>query len=415
MIESPARTRLLLGDLGALLLDAGLSVTEVHTRLSQIAASVKAPVTVSVLPKEVFVADAASGETTTVQAAGTELSMRQTAIANRLAERVRLGLDSFADLPELIGDVRRITRRRPDMQMVIGSALVAAGLAVLFRCPWWAVVTSTIAGLVVGVCVIVIRRVPTSVAILPFVVAFVSTSLVGTTAQVFGLGPVPLYAVCAPVAVLVPGALITNALLELTAADVVTGSSRLMYGVIMLGFMAAGISAGARLTDTRLDESSARKLTEAPGLTGHLGWQAHPPTWLSWVGVVFLAVGVGAAFGAGFRLSAVALAVMTGVYAVLTVLGPVIGDIQATGVIACIVFAASQAVERRTPAIPSVAFFFPAFLLLVPGTVGLVALAASDTNGIALAVGTFVSLCIGVKVGEFVSAIGLPSRSGEAP
>lgn len=365
----------------------------------------------SVLPKDVFVVDSATGATTSEQATGAELSMRQTAVANRLVERVVRGLESFDDLPHEIEETRGRIRHYPDLQWIIGTALISTGLAIVFRCPWWAITTSAVVGLIVGSGIVLIRRAPASVAILPFVMSFVSTALVGGIAQLFNLGALPLFAVCAPVAILVPGALITNALLELTATDVVTGASRLVYGVIMLGFMAAGIVSGARLTDSHLDETSASKLTEAPGLIGDLGWQAIPPSWLSWLGVVLLAVGIGAGFGAGFRLSFVALTVMVGVYAALTLVAPIMGDVAATGVIAGVVFIASQAVERRTPEIPSVAFFFPAFLLLVPGTVGLVALTASDTHAMTVALSTFASLCIGVKVGELISAVRLPGRS----
>jgi hypothetical protein len=46
--------------------------------------------------------------------------------------------------------------------------------------------------------------------------------------------------------------------------------------------------------------------------------------------------------------------------------------------------------------------FRPAFLLLVPGTVGLVALASLGSSSAESAVLTFVSLCIGVKAGSVV-------------
>ncbi len=111
----------------------------------------------------------------------------------------------------------------------------------------------------------VLRRFREAVAIIPFLGAFVSTSIVGLVAAGTGFDHVPLFAVCAPVAVFVPGALITNALLELTAADIVTGSSRLVQGLITLGFMAAGIAAGSALTGLRVDPASAALVGEVAG------------------------------------------------------------------------------------------------------------------------------------------------------
>ena len=44
--------------------------------------------------------------------------------------------------------------------------------------------------------------------------------------------------------------------------------------------------------------------------------------------------------------------------------------------------------------------FLPAFLLLVPGSVALVALAAADVGALTSAMATFASLCIGTKLGS---------------
>jgi hypothetical protein len=51
-----------------------------------------------------------------------------------------------------------------------------------------------------------------------------------------------------------------------------------------------------------------------------------------------------------------------------------------------------------TLAVPATVSFQPAFLLLVPGTVGLVALASFDAAAPAAAPMIFISLCIGTKV-----------------
>jgi hypothetical protein len=54
-------------------------------------------------------------------------------------------------------------------------------------------------------------------------------------------------------------------------------------------------------------------------------------------------------------------------------------------------------------ALPSAATFQPAFLLLVPGTVGLVALASTDLGSLESSLMTFVSLCLGVKIGALLA------------
>ena len=403
-LRSDARASdVVFGDLGALLLDAGTSVTDVRAALEQVrdAASPGSRATFSVLPELVIVNEPdVPGAVTMSNAGSEELTFRQAAHASLLTQRLEKGTIALAAVPAQITRIRGIRRHHPALQWIAGSALISAGLAVLFRCPWWAIVVATLVGALVGLITRLMTRVPSAAAIIPFVATFVSTIVVGLSASWLDLGPVPLFAVCAPIAIIVPGALITNSLLELTAADIVTGSARLVYGIIILGFMTAGIIAGGALTGLRVNPDSAALVGEAAQVTTTgVGWEALPPLWLAWIGVVFVAIGIGLAFGAGFRLTLVNIVVMMCTYAVLALATPLVGSIVATGVAAAALFVAARLLEQLTLAVPATVSFQPAFLLLVPGTVGLVALASFDPEALSATPMTFVSLCIGTKVG----------------
>ncbi|GGR27306.1 hypothetical protein ACFOE1_06395 [Agromyces mediolanus] len=52
-----------------------------------------------------------------------------------------------------------------------------------------------------------------------------------------------------------------------------------------------------------------------------------------------------------------------------------------------------------------------AFLLLVPGTVGLVSLTTFDPAAVVAALLTFVSLCTGTKIGDAVSELVVHRRA----
>ena len=343
------RATLILGELGALLLEAGLSVTDVRTSLETVRDS-----------------SAIDGDDL-----------------------------SFSVLPEMV----IVTHTRTG-----AATVVTATTSDLFRCSWWAIVVTAVVGALVGVITTVLNRIQGAVAIVPFVATLTAATLVGALAHGAGLTQVPMFAVCAPIAIIVPGALITNALLELTARDIITGSARLLYGLIMLGFMTAGIAAGAALTGLRIDPNSAALVGEAAAANSVMGgWQALPPLWLSWVGVVILATGIGLAFGSGARLTVLNVIVMTGTYALLATLTPITGSIVATGVTAGMLLIAAQLIDRLTFAVPATVSFQPAFLLLVPGTVGLAALASSHGSTLGDATATFISLCIGTKVGAVVT------------
>lgn len=402
--DAPAE--IVLGRLGGLLLDAGMSVTDVRGSLEKAErATGDAGLTFSVLPQMVIVSDARTGATLVTTGTASELSQLQAAHANRLSQELANGSVPIRETAARIAEIKLMARRHPIVGDIAGTALLSGGLAVLFRCPWWAIVTAVFAGAIVGAITLLMKRHTEAAAIMPFVAALVSTVLVGGIVDAFGFGRAPLFAVCAPIAVLVPGALITNALLELTATDIITGSARLVYGLIVLGFMTAGIAAGGALTGLRLEPDSAALVGQISGVTAIHGgwWAALPPLWLSWVGVLVLALGVGLAFGSGPRLTALSILSMACTYALLLLLTPVAGKSVATGIAVAVLFVISRLIQRFTLAVPGSAFFQPAFLLLVPGTLGLVALAEFDGGAVAVALETFVGICIGTKVGALVA------------
>jgi len=402
MPQTPARQ---LGELGAALLDSGVSVTDIATSLERAAARHGVGrLDFAVLPELIMITEPYSGTTTVVQSRKQELTFRQAASVNRLAGRVEAGEVTLPEVGELIARIRAVVRTWPGLKWTLGTALLSLGLALLFRTPWWAVVLSFLVGGIVGAISKLLGRIGGAAAIMPFVVAFVSTAAVGAVAELLATGPVPLFAVCAPIAILVPGALITNALLELTASDIVTGASRLVYGLIVLGFMAAGITAGGALTGLHVDPGSVVLVGDAANATAlGPGWQELPPLWFSWVGVVFLALGIGLAFGSGRKLNAVNVLVMLGAYTMITVLTAPFGNLLAIGVTAASLFVAARLIERLTLSVPATVSFQPAFLLLVPGTIGLVALYSFDVESLITSLLTFASLCIGTKVGDVIS------------
>jgi hypothetical protein len=112
-----------------------------------------------------------------------------------------------------------------------------------------------------------------------------------------------------------------------------------------------------------------------------------------------LAIGLGLVFESGRWLTLASVVVMLGTYAVVAGTTPVWGGVVATGAAAAVLFVATRVVERIVPVMPATVSFRPAFLLLVPGTIGLVAVSTFDVQAIAVPVATFASLCIGTKLG----------------
>lgn len=393
--------------LGALLLEAGFSATDTRDALEEIRERIapEEELAFAVLPEAVFVSPlAGDGGAVLRMGFASSLSSRQSAMVSRMLHRLRDGRISIEQA--LGGEQERIrgaAMRMPLLRWVAGNALLAAGLAVLFRCPWWSVLVAALVAALMGAVAVLLQRVRPAAAIVPFLIALLSTVLVSESAALLGYSSVPLFAVCAPIAILVPGALITNALLELTATDIVTGAARLIYGVVQLGFMVAGIAAGSALIGLSIDEDSAFVLADVNGvISAGPAWASVPEPIFGWAGVAVLAVGIGLAFGAGYRLTAVSIAAMGIAYALLVAITPYWGSVPATGATAAVLFVIARLIERSSFAIPATITFQPAFLLLVPGTVGLVAIASLDVTPVTAALSVFVSLCIGTKLGSVI-------------
>ncbi|WIB11990.1 threonine/serine exporter family protein [Curtobacterium sp. MCPF17_052] len=184
---------MLLGTLGTLLLDAGSSVTDVRSALEKTrdAAGVGDGLAIGVLPALVIVSETATGAATIVNAEGIELSFRQSARANRLVLGLERGAIALAEIPARVRSIRQGTRPPAPLPWVLGNALTSAGLAVVFRVPWWAVLVALVVGALVGVIGLLLRRFREAVAVVPFLAAFCSTAVVGLVAASTGFDHVP--------------------------------------------------------------------------------------------------------------------------------------------------------------------------------------------------------------------------------
>lgn len=388
--------------LGAILLEAGESVTTVGASLQEVRTALELrTLEYSVFPTLVLVTESHTGATVSVTAR-TELTFREAAVANQLPSQLRRGQVRLDQVPELAHSMRSRSKPRSFWRTVLGNAVTAASFATLFQSPWWAILTALVVGVIVGMIMGVFERSRPGVALQPFVVSFISTVLIGLASTWFSFPNISLFAVVAPVVVLVPGSVIAKALLEVTSADVISGAARMVGGLMMMGFMLAGIAAGSVLTGLAVDPTTSSLVGEITRPTQHGGWESTPPLWAVWLGVIGLAAGVSIIFQAGTKLSLASALIMCAAYAAALLFTPVLGAAVAIGAAAGVVFLAAKTLERLHPALPAAVTFFPAFLLFVPGTVALVSLATQSQGAVMAALTSFLSLCIGIHVGGLV-------------
>ncbi|MDH6182421.1 uncharacterized membrane protein YjjP (DUF1212 family) [Microbacteriaceae bacterium SG_E_30_P1] len=389
-----------IGRLGVALLDAGYAVTDVSRIARAVAGSNEADFTVGALPSGVFVDD---GDRARVLAStGTSFTFEQVGIVGKLAAEAERGMP-WHELQSGIDRVYAMRPRYPLWLSLIGSGFVSGGIAVVLGAPWWAVALDAVLGILVGGVLTYAGRYPRIAAVLPFFLALAISLLVGLTAVVFGIAEIPFFAIAAPLVILIPGAAVTNALIEVSAGDVVSGGGRLVAGLTVWGLLAAGSVAGVGILGGRLQETAV----VIGGGSGEAA--ASVDAIFGWPAVALIGVGVGLFLAATVPVTLVITATLLLAYAGSVLLTPVLGAGFAAGLTAAILLAGLRLVERGWPSLPAIVTFRPVFWLLVPGSLGLIAVSGLATHAdgtedlLSTTVATVLGLVIGVQVGAVVS------------
>jgi uncharacterized membrane protein YjjB (DUF3815 family) len=195
--------------------------------------------------------------------------------------------------------------------------------------------------------------------------------------------------------VLLPGTLLTTAVLELSTGQIISGAGRLAAGGMQLVLLGAGI-----LTASALVGVPVFDFAEQPEVLGPIA---------PWIAVAVFGVGIAVHQCAPRRSLPWILLVLY-----ITYSAQVIGNIFVGGVIsafvgALVVTPVTALVARQPSGPAALVSFMPAFWLLVPGALGLVGLAnvlggdVGGTNSLIATIFTMVAIALGVLAGSVVS------------
>jgi hypothetical protein len=335
------------------------------------------------------------------------LTFDQTAEVAEIARVAQDGGCPLEPMRDRLRDMRATRTRFPRPVAVLGSGLQSAGIAVVFRTTWWAVALDFVLALVVGAALFYGGRIRGLVTVLPFLAAFGVSAVVYWLAADLRLGTVTLFVVCAPLVILIPGATITTGVVELAAGDLVSGGGRVVSGLIMWATLAVGIAAGAAVVGVPAGVAYEAPADAVPG-------------WAVWPAIVVLALGVGLFFDASWSLTAVLVVVLTVTYAVVAGAQALASAPVASGIAAAIMLPTLRFLEVMHPRWPAAVTFRPAFWLLVPGSLGLVAItevssAGGQDSGQTLLVGvvaTVVAIAVGVQIGAVLGSLIRPRQRG---
>lgn len=278
---------------------------------------------------------------------------------------------------------------------VVGYAFLSGALSVLLGASWVGVLLAGGLGLVTGAALLVSERVPRRYgALITVAIAFLAALTVFLLLRA-GWGTGILAALLAPLVVLLPGALLTTAVLELSTGHMISGAGRAAAGAMQLVLLGAGIvTAGALVGVPDFDFS------KQPGLLGPIA---------PWIAVAVFGVAISVHRCAPLRSIPWILFVLYIAYA-----AQVLGDLLLGGALSAFVGALCvtpvTALVARQPSGPAALVSFnPAFSLLVPGAIGLVGVAdvlggdAAARESLVATLSTMVAIALGVLAGSSLS------------
>jgi uncharacterized membrane protein YjjP (DUF1212 family) len=243
---------------------------------------------------------------------------------------------------------------------VVGHSILSVGVALILMPALRNLTAAALLGAIVGALKTFNRDRPVLAAPLSVVSAALVSVLVFLAVK-YGLPVDPQYALVAPLVSFLPGAMLTFGMVELAYGDMVSGSSRLLTGVVELVLLAFGLTAGAALVGY-LPEN----LTDAARESVAEPWASAAP----WVGVVVFGAGVTLSYSAprgSFWWMLLVLLLAFAAQQLAAPLGKEISGFFGTLVATPL----GYLIQKRFKGPPSMVTFLPSFWLLVPGAMGL--------------------------------------------
>lgn len=382
-----------LAELGSSMVDSGYPVSMVRTAVQDVAAANGyASAAVVVFPTALFVSLDDDGTTLTraVSAGGHSYLLHQVDVIDRVMKVGRARSGSADWVSRQLITVRELSPPFSSIQRVAAYALTTGAIAVLLGSSWLGVLVAAVLGIGVGTLLLLGERLPSSYSALVIVSAALGSSLIILLVARATDDSAILPSLIAPLVILLPGGLLTTAVIELATGHIMSGSARAAAGAMRLLLLAVGIvSAGALIGVPRiqLDVSGEVLGPIAPWIAiavfgvGISIYQCARPASIPWILLVLYV-----AYGA-----------------------QVIGDVLFGGVLSALIGAIAMTpvavlVARHRTGPPAIVSFLPAFWLLVPGGLGLVgvteALGGGDaSNTLVTTVGTMIAIALGVLIG----------------
>jgi uncharacterized membrane protein YjjP (DUF1212 family) len=301
------------------------------------------------------------------------------------------GLDRLAEV------LRRQARFGP-VGTIAGHAVLTLGLAMILKPSLENLAAAALLGALVGALKLANRERPVLAVPTPVVAAALVSALV-FLAMNRGFAVDPAHMLVPPLVTFLPGAMLTQGMVELAYGEMISGTSRLITGFVQLVLLAFGLAAGAMLVGY-----SAEELIEAAGMATAIPWGF----WGPWAAVIVFGTGVFVHFSAPERSFGWILLVLLVVFTAQQVAAAVFGS-EISGFFGMLVATPlGYLIQTRFRGPPAMVTFLPSFWLVVPGSLGLRSVThllsdrAAGIDGIVSVIFAITSIALGTLVGASI-------------
>lgn len=382
--------------IGKGLIASGISVGVVENTLTEIAQAYNVECEIMALPNVIMI-EVDRSPRAQVEFAVQRLTSLQLDKVSEFAEMVDKVKQKAIPLAEASRQMDQILSKIPrfgPVIVILGYVLSCIGLTMLYRPELRSLLLTGGAGILVGLLVLWSDKQPRFTILLPVIAAtVVSTLIFNLTRLGFIFGSANL--LITPLITFLPGALLTTGMIELASMHILSGSSRLIYGVAVLLLLFIGIAVGLNIS----------------GLPNQLVYAYEAvvfPWWAPFLGTTLFGVGTFVRLSGAnrdlFWMLLVLYIAMLGQSLTEPYLGPYFGAFIGAALMAL----SSETIARsprRTPAVVSQAL---AFWFLVPGARGLLSVTSilsEDLQSAAIGIGEMVVLIIAITIGVLVGTL----------
>ncbi|APE17783.1 hypothetical protein BOH72_23495 [Mycobacterium sp. WY10] len=381
-------------EVAAMLREIGIALIEVEqptqlvfSRLTEIAAQyTTAPVRLVVLPTVLMIQVGTVGyevDTSTTYSLQLDMAGRIDDIASLAA----VGAITPADAIAAITRARNLRPRFGPVATTLGYALTTVGFGMIINPTWASLPGYLFLGLIVGAIAQLGRPFPSLNPVLPTAAAMIVTML--ATWFVADTANDGLLRVIAPALVaMLPGMSLTIGAMELASNQLISGTSRLVYGVAQLALLVFGVALGVHIAGEVKPQAPSTQMG----------------SWSLYVAIIVVAIGLYVYLSAP-RGSLIWLAAAIGVALVgQAIAGKFVAAAYSgfIGAFLTVPFAMLAARIRTSP--PAIVMMLAAFWALVPGALSFesVSVAATGTRVGTASLGVTSAAILSIALGTVI-------------